>query len=92
MPQATICLPTYNEHENLERMLRALEPRILGKDGLGVERGALEQLGVARELGHLEHHLAMLASADQLALTAQLEIDLGQLEPVAVGGQGSQPG
>jgi dolichol-phosphate mannosyltransferase len=26
VPQATICLPTYNEHENLERMLRALAP------------------------------------------------------------------
>jgi dolichol-phosphate mannosyltransferase len=24
--RATVCLPTYNEHENLERMLRALEP------------------------------------------------------------------
>ncbi len=26
MPGATICLPTYNEQENLEPMLRALEP------------------------------------------------------------------
>ena len=26
MSGATICLPTYNEHENLEPMLRALEP------------------------------------------------------------------
>lgn len=26
MPGATICLPTYNEQENLELMLRALEP------------------------------------------------------------------
>jgi dolichol-phosphate mannosyltransferase len=26
MPGATICLPTYNERENLEPMLRALEP------------------------------------------------------------------
>src|SRR3954467_13103638 len=24
--RATVCLPTYNERENLERMLRALEP------------------------------------------------------------------
>ena len=30
MPTATVCLPTYNERENLEAMLRALEP-------LGVE-------------------------------------------------------
>jgi dolichol-phosphate mannosyltransferase len=30
VPNATVCLPTYNERENLERMLRALEP-------LGVE-------------------------------------------------------
>ena len=26
MPTATVCLPTYNERENLEAMLRALEP------------------------------------------------------------------
>jgi len=26
VPQATVCLPTYNERENLERMVRALEP------------------------------------------------------------------
>src|SRR5215831_4354583 len=26
MPDAVICLPTYNERENLERMVRALEP------------------------------------------------------------------
>ncbi len=26
MPNATVCLPTYNERENLEAMLRALEP------------------------------------------------------------------
>ena len=26
MPNATVCLPTYNERENLERMVRALEP------------------------------------------------------------------
>jgi dolichol-phosphate mannosyltransferase len=26
VPDATVCLPTYNEHENLEAMLRALAP------------------------------------------------------------------
>src|SRR5215472_18236719 len=26
MPDAVICLPTYNERENLERMIEALEP------------------------------------------------------------------
>ncbi len=26
MPSATVCLPTYNERENLERMIAALEP------------------------------------------------------------------
>jgi dolichol-phosphate mannosyltransferase len=26
VPTATVCLPTYNERENIERMLRALEP------------------------------------------------------------------
>jgi dolichol-phosphate mannosyltransferase len=26
VPNATVCLPTYNERENLERMIRALEP------------------------------------------------------------------
>jgi dolichol-phosphate mannosyltransferase len=26
VPNATVCLPTYNERENLERMLRALKP------------------------------------------------------------------
>ena len=26
MPNATVCLPTYNERENLEKMIRSLEP------------------------------------------------------------------
>ena len=30
MPRATICLPTYNERENLEAMLRALAPHGVG--------------------------------------------------------------
>ena len=30
MPTATVCLPTYNERENLEAMLRALEPLGVG--------------------------------------------------------------
>ena len=30
MPNATVCLPTYNERENLEAMVRALEPLGVG--------------------------------------------------------------
>jgi len=30
MPNAVICLPTYNERENLEAMLRALAPLGVG--------------------------------------------------------------
>jgi len=26
VPNATVCLPTYNERENLEKMIRSLEP------------------------------------------------------------------
>src|SRR5690242_19717646 len=32
MPRVTVCLPTYNERENLERMLRALR-EVLPDDG-----------------------------------------------------------
>lgn len=51
MPTAVVCLPTYNERENLERMLEALEPlgvRVLviddnSPDGTGAAADALAQ-------------------------------------------------
>jgi dolichol-phosphate mannosyltransferase len=51
---ATICLPTYNERENLERMLRALQP--LGVNVLVVDDNSPDGTGeiadrLARELG-----------------------------------------
>jgi dolichol-phosphate mannosyltransferase len=51
---AIVCLPTYNEHENLEPMLRALEP--LGVDVLVIDDNSPDGTGeiadrLAQELG-----------------------------------------
>ena len=54
MPDATICLPTYNERENLESMLRALAP--LGVNVLVVDDNSPDGTGeiadrLSQELG-----------------------------------------
>jgi dolichol-phosphate mannosyltransferase len=54
VPKAVVCLPTYNERENLEAMLRALEP--LGVDVLVVDDNSPDGTGdiadrLAGELG-----------------------------------------
>ena len=54
MPKATVCLPTYNERENLEPMLRALAP--LGVNVLVVDDNSPDGTGeiadrLAAELG-----------------------------------------
>jgi dolichol-phosphate mannosyltransferase len=54
VPGATICLPTYNERENLEAMLRALAP--LGVDVLVIDDNSPDGTGaiadrLAEELG-----------------------------------------
>ena len=54
--------------------------------------GAVEQLGVLGQPGEAERLQAGLARAEHLALAAQLEVDLGELEAVAVVGQRAQPG
>jgi dolichol-phosphate mannosyltransferase len=43
MPRAVICLPTYNERENLERMIEALEP--LGVRVLVIDDGSPDGTG-----------------------------------------------
>ncbi len=43
MPHATVCLPTYNERENLEAMLRALGP--LGVDVLVIDDNSPDGTG-----------------------------------------------
>ena len=60
-------------------------------DPLGAHPGALEQLGVAGQLGDAELGQPALAGPDQLPLAAQLEVDLGQAEAVGVVGQRLQP-
>ncbi len=56
MPEALVCLPTYNERENLERMLRALVP--LGVGVLVVDDNSPDGTGeladaLAQELEHV---------------------------------------
>jgi len=54
VPNATVCLPTYNERENLESMLRALEPlgvRVLVIDDNSPDGTGEIADGLASELG-----------------------------------------
>jgi dolichol-phosphate mannosyltransferase len=56
VPNATVCLPTYNERENLEKMIRALEP--LGVDVLVIDDNSPDGTGeiadrLAAELPHV---------------------------------------
>ena len=73
-------------------MLGQLEVRVVGVDQLGAQPRALLQLRVARQLGDPELGQPALARADELALPAQLEVDLGEPEAVGVLGQRPQPG
>src|SRR3954452_9124028 len=55
-PKATVCLPTYNEAENVEKMLRALGPH--GVDVLVIDDGSPDGTGeiadrLASELGYV---------------------------------------
>ncbi len=53
---------------------------VLGVDPLGARPRALEQLGVARELGDAELGEAVLARPDSSPSPRSCEVDLGQLE------------
>ena len=73
-----------------QRVLRCRERGVISGDALGHRPRAFEQRRVARQFGYLELLPAVLAGTDELALTPQLEVDLGEFEAVAVGLQGTQ--
>src|SRR4051794_25814734 len=78
---------------------RVVEQDVLrpAQRGVGVEQGAgahartLEQLGVLGQPGDAELGEPRLARTQHLALAPQLEVDLGELEAVAVVGERAQP-
>ncbi len=74
-----------------QHVLGRLEQRVLGEQPLRARVGALEQCGVIGQPREAESRQAGLARAGQLALAAQLEVDLGQPEAVGVLGQRAQP-
>src|ERR1700690_330787 len=53
-----------------------------GQDGCGFALGGFEKLAVADQVGDLEAGHASLAGAEELARTAQLEVEFGDLEAV----------
>ena len=67
------------------------ELRVLVEDRAGAHPGTLEQLDVLGQPREAERLHARLAGAEHLPLAAQLEVDLGELEPVAVLGERAQP-
>jgi hypothetical protein len=67
-----------------QRVLGPLEPGVLGQQDLGAPAGALEQRRVVGQPREAEAREARLARAGQLALAAQLEVDLGEREAVGV--------
>src|SRR4051812_22043419 len=66
------------------RVLGRLERRVLVEHPGGALVGALEQSGVLGQLRERKAREARLASSRQLALAAQLEVDLGEPEAVCV--------
>jgi dolichol-phosphate mannosyltransferase len=57
VPKAVVCLPTYNEHENLERMLRALggkDVRVLVIDDNSPDGTGELAERLAQELGYVD--------------------------------------
>ena len=92
-PDRRLRLGAVGEYERVgeQRVLGFGQLGIAGHDLLGVASRPLEQLRVARQLGHPELRQPVLARADELSLAAQLEVDLGELEPVGVLGQRPQP-
>src|ERR671915_1653080 len=73
-------------HDRLaqQRMLRLLQAGVLEQDRVGAVAGANEQLGVLGQLRHAELGQAVLARAEHVAGAAQLEVDLGEPEAVAL--------
>jgi hypothetical protein len=71
-------------------VLGQLQVRIGSQNPLRVVRCALQQLAIPGQLGHPEYGLPVLPDPDQLALTPELEIDLGQPKAVSVAGQGAE--
>src|SRR4051812_4514636 len=67
-----------------QRVLGLLEPRVAGKQGVGAVGGQLKQRQVLGQARDLEGGLAVLARAEDVTLIAQVEIDLGEPEAVAL--------
>src|ERR1700704_2121276 len=65
-----------------QRTLGRAQLRIAVDERFGAGAGALEQRRVLRQLGDRELPDARLTRADELALAAQLEIDLSEAEAV----------
>ena len=68
------------------------EGRVLVDDALGGVAGVLDGFAVSAEGGQLEVAAALLALAEDGALAADLEVDLGQLEAVVGADEGVQAG
>ncbi len=67
MPSATICLPTYNERENLESMLRALAP--LGVNVLVIDDNSPDGTGeIAEQLAEELDFVSVLHRAEKEGL------------------------
>jgi len=64
---------------------------VVGEQGLGAPGGPLEHVGVVGQPGEGEPGQAGLARPGDLALPAQLEVDLGEAEAVGMVGQRAQP-
>ena len=80
------------EPDLVGEMGRTLEGRVLGQQRLGHPAGRLDEGTVAAsQRRQLQVAAALLARAQDGALAPQLEVDLGELEPVVAALEGLEP-
>src|SRR3954447_16876885 len=72
-------------------VLRLRELRVVVQELLRDVAGILQEVGVCGQPGDVELGQAVLARAEHLPRSAQFEVDLGQHEAVALGGDGREP-